>query len=233
MTRGPAEPADPARPGERAGPALRWDFLGRARYGAALARQHQVRDAVLAGQGAPALLLCEHPPVITLGRAAAPGNVLTSAAQLARLGVEVVQIERGGDVTYHGPGQLMIYPVIPIVSALAFLARVGEVLAAVSERFGVPGAAFRERPAGLWLGEDKLAACGIHLRRGVVLHGWAFNVDTPEAAWRHIRPCGGEAPQVSLCQARARRGLAPVSVAAVAAQVGPALATSLLAVMRR
>lgn len=211
---------------------LRWDYLGRVRYGAALALQHQVRDAVLAGRGEPVLLLCEHSPVITLGRSAEPGNVLAAPAALAADGVEVVPIERGGDVTYHGPGQLMIYPIIPIRSVVTFLSEVGRVLSGVCAELGVADVEFRERPAGLWLGAEKLAACGIHLRRGVVLHGWAFNVATPPEAWRYIRPCGGDAPQLSLRDARARRGLAAVGVPAVAAEVGPRLAAALPAVMR-
>lgn len=211
---------------------LRWDYLGRLRYHAALARQHALRDAVLAGTAEPALLLCEHEPVITLGRSARAENLLVSPEALRRLGVDVVSIERGGDVTYHGPGQLMIYPIIPVRSALAFLATVAGVLADLCAELGVPGVAFQERPAGLWLGPEKLAACGLHLRRGVVLHGWAFNVATPAESWRPLRPCGGDAPQLSLSAARQRLGLGPLSVTEIAAEVGPRLARALPAVMR-
>lgn len=211
---------------------LRWDYLGRLRYRAALARQHALRDAVLAETAEPALLLCEHEPVITLGRSAREENLLASAEELRRLGIDVVAIERGGDVTYHGPGQLMIYPIIPIKSALALLATVAGVLGELCAELGVPGAGFRERPAGLWLGAEKLAACGLHLRRGVVLHGWAFNVATAAESWRPLRPCGGDAPQLSLCAARQRVGLPPVTVSEVAAEVGPRLARALPSVMR-
>lgn len=222
-----------AEPAARA--PLRWDWLGRAPYLAVWQRQLALRDAILDGGGAPELLLCEHPPVITLGRSAKPDNVLATPAELAAAGVEVHSIERGGDVTYHGPGQLMIYPVVPIRSVVAFLSTVGAVIAEVCAHFGVSGAAFRCEPAGVWLGEEKLAACGIHVRRGVAVHGWAFNVATPPLAWTRIRPCGGTAPQLSLVEGRARHGLgaaAALEVAAVAAELGPRLVAALPSAMQ-
>jgi lipoyl(octanoyl) transferase len=213
-------------------PRLRWDWLGRAGYAAVQQRQLELRDGILAGRAAPALLLCEHPPVMTLGRSAHAANLLAGAAELAAAGITVHHIERGGDVTYHGPGQLMIYPVIPIRSVLAFMQTVGQTLAEVCAQFGVPDAEFRREPAGLWIAAAKIAACGIHLRRGVVVHGWALNVATPAEAWRRLRPCGGAAPQLSLTEARGARGLAAISLPAVAAEVGPRLAAALPEVMR-
>jgi lipoyl(octanoyl) transferase len=212
-------------------PRLRWDWLGRAAYAAVQQRQLELRDGILAGRAAPALLLCEHPPVMTLGRSAQAANLLADAAELAAAGITIHRIERGGDVTYHGPGQLMIYPVIPIRSVLAFLETVGQTLAQVCARFGVAGAEFRREPAGLWIAASKIAACGVHLRRGVVVHGWAFNVATPAQAWRRLRPCGGAAPQLSLAEARTQLGLPELSLAAVVAEVGPRLAAALPTVM--
>jgi DNA-binding PadR family transcriptional regulator len=98
----------------------------------------------------------------------------------------------------------------------------------VAEDLGVPGAVFRRDPAGVWLAERKLAACGIHVSRGVSVHGFALNVSTPEAEWRRIRPCGLTVAQVSLADARAGRELPPISVEQVAAEVGPRLARALL-----
>jgi lipoyl(octanoyl) transferase len=216
---------------------LRWDWLGRTAYVPVWERQLALREDVLGGRAAPCVLLCEHTPVITLGRSAEPGNVLASAEELRAAGVAVHAIERGGDVTYHGPGQLMIYPVVPVRSVVAYLSTLGRVLAEVCTHFGVVGAAFRCDPAGLWLGEEKLAACGIHVRHGVTVHGWAFNISTPPLAWTRIRPCGGAAPQLSLVEARIRSGLPPskalLDVATVAAEVGPRLMAALPAVMRR
>ena len=204
-------------------------WLGRVRHADAVAAQEARRDRVLAGDdGAQAVLLCEHEPVITLGKNANGANVVAGAAALAADGVEVVQASRGGDVTYHGPGQLMVYPVVRVRGpggVVGFLERIAGALAAVADELGVPGAAWRRDPAGLWLEDRKLAACGIHLRRGVAVHGWALNVDTPPARWRLIVPCGlrAAAPPVSIAEARAARGLGPpptiAEVAAIAAPI--------------
>ncbi len=207
----------------------RWRWLGLVEHAAAIAQQEARREQVLVGDaGAQAVLLCEHPPVITLGRSARPDNVRASADELARRGVAVVQATRGGDVTYHGPGQLMIYPVVRIRGVVEFLATVGAVLAEACAELGVGGAEFRQDPAGLWLGDAKLAACGLHLRRQVAVHGWAWNLATPPDAWTMIVPCGLATPVVSLTEACHARGLPPPPpVDVLAARLGPRLAAAL------
>lgn len=214
---------------------LRWDWIGRVPYVPTWHRQLALREDVLAGRAPPTILLCEHPPVITLGRSAKPDNVRASSDELRAAGVAVHAIERGGDVTYHGPGQLMIYPIVRVRSVVSFLSTIGRVLADVCAHFGVPDAAFRCDPAGLWLGPEKLAACGIHLRHGVSVHGWAFNIATPPDAWLRIRPCGGDSPQLSLSGARtrARPAAMPLNVSDVAAEVAPRLLAALPPVLRR
>jgi lipoyl(octanoyl) transferase len=205
--------------------ALAWHWLGRVGHGPAVAEQEARRDRILAGDdGAAAVLLCEHDPVVTLGRSADGGHVLAPAAELAARGVEVARASRGGDVTYHGPGQLMVYAVVRVAGVVPFLETVAGVLAGVAAELGVPGAGWRRDPAGLWIGARKLAACGLHLRRGVVVHGWAFNVATPPEMWRLIVPCGLASAPTSLADERAARGLPPPPpVAEVAARVGPGL----------
>jgi len=195
---------------------MSWDWLGRADYQPVLQRQLAVREQVWAG-GDGLVLLCEHPPVITLGRSANRANVLAAGD------VPVVPIERGGDVTYHGPGQLMVYPVVRVKSVVDFLARVASALARACAVFGVTDAAWRRDPAGLWLGEAKLGACGIHVARGVSTHGWALNVATPAEAWRRIVPCGLSVRQVSLSSAAGRE----IAVADVAREAGPRIAAAL------
>jgi len=103
---------------------------------------------------------------------------------------------------------------------VGFLERVAGAIANAAAALGVPGAAWQRDPAGVWLGGQKLAACGIHVARGVSVHGFAFNVDTPTEAWRAIRPCGLDVPQISLVHARG----APLTVEAVARELGPRLA---------
>ncbi len=201
--------------------ALRFQWLGDADYRGVLARQHAERERVWAG-GAGTVFLCEHPPVITLGRSATLANVLAPGD------VPIERIERGGDVTYHGPGQLMVYPIVRVRGVVEFLSRVAGALADACAALGVPGAEFRRAPAGVWLGDAKLAACGIHIARGVSVHGFALNVCTPSIAWQRIRPCGLCVTQVSLADALAARGLPPVTVEQVAGEAGPRLVAALL-----
>lgn len=174
--------------------------------------QLQIRERVWAG-GDGAVLLCEHPAVITLGRSGDAANVLDAGD------VPVERIERGGDVTYHGPGQLMIYPIVRIKSVVGFLETVASAIAEVAAQLGAPGLAWRREPAGVWVDDKKIAACGIHVARGVPVHGFAFDVATPRAAWQRIRPCGASYPQTSLAQQLGR----DVRVADVATAIAPLL----------
>jgi lipoyl(octanoyl) transferase len=190
--------------------AATWQWLGRADFERVRADQLALRERVWAGEPG-VVLLCEHPPVITLGRSATPANILDAGT------IPVVRIERGGEVTYHGPGQLMIYPVVRLRSVVRFLERVAGAIAETCAALGAPGAAWRRDPAGVWLDDKKLAACGIHVSRGVAVHGFALNVDTPPEAWRAIRPCGLAVPQIALASARG----APIAVEDVARELGP------------
>ncbi len=196
-------------------------------YVEALALQRERRERLLAGEvDAAVLLLLECEPIITLGRSARHEHLVASAAELAAAGIAVLSTDRGGEVTYHGPGQLLVFPVLPVRGGVvAFLQSMADGLAALANELGVPGARWRRDPAGVWLGEAKLAACGLHLRRGVVAHGFAFNVATPPERWRLIVPCGLAAPITSIALERARRGLPPPpSIEAIAARaVAPIL----------
>ena len=196
-----------------------WKWLGRADYRRVLADQLAARERVWAGEPG-VVLLCEHPPVITLGRSATEANILDAGD------VPIERIERGGQVTYHGPGQLMIYPIVRLRSVVGFLASVAAAIAETCAALGVPGAAWQRDPAGVWLGGKKLAACGIHVARGVSVHGFALDVDTPVQAWRAIRPCGLDVPQISLARALG----APITVERVAHELGPRVALAVRAV---
>jgi lipoyl(octanoyl) transferase len=197
--------------------ALRSVWLGRADYRGVLAQQHAERERVWAG-ALGTIFLCEHDPVLTLGRNATLANVLAPGD------IPIERIERGGDVTYHGPGQLMVYPVVRVKGVVDFLSRVAGALADACAALGVSGAEWRRDPAGVWLGSAKLAACGIHIARGVSVHGFALNVCTPSDAWRGIRPCGLCVSQISLADALG----ADISVEQVAAEAGPRLVAALL-----
>ncbi len=205
--------------------ALPWYWLGRVEYRLGVAVQEALRARLLSGDdGAAALLLLEHDPVITLGRHADRTNLVADRAELGRRGIAVVESSRGGDVTYHGPGQLVVYPVLRLEgSVVDYLAAVAGALAEVADRLGVASAEWRRDPAGLWVGSAKLAACGLHVHRGVTVHGWALNVTTPPDVWRAIVPCGLRDHRVTSIaeQAALRGGAPPPSVAEVASLVAP------------
>lgn len=201
---------------------IRWQWLGRADYAAVHAEQLAERERVWNG-AAGTIYLCEHPPVITLGRSAKLDNVLAPGD------VPTVRIERGGDVTYHGPGQLMVYPVVRVRRGVVdFLSQIAGALADACAAVGVPGAEFRREPTGLWLGDAKLAACGIHVARGVSIHGFALDVDTPDEMWRRIRPCGLSLTQTSLARELAQRELPAITVEKLASLAGPRLLDRLI-----
>jgi lipoyl(octanoyl) transferase len=167
-----------------------WRWLGRAPFAETAALQERLRADLLAGVGPETLLFCEHDPVVTLGRSARPENVLAPAAELSRRGVTVAAASRGGDVTYHGPGQLVGYPVVRlrsgVVGHMTAMARaVGRVLA----ELGV-ATTFRRDAPGLWTNDEKLCAFGVHVRSRVAVHGFALNVTADLDAFDLIVPCG-------------------------------------------
>jgi len=179
--------------------ATRW--LGRVRYAEALALQESLRRRILEGdESAETLLLLEHEPVITLGRGADPAHLKAAPAALAARGVELVQSSRGGDVTWHGPGQLVAYPVLRLQGGIV---RHVETLAAavirVAASHGVR-AEFRRDCPGVWIADAgdpacggrgrKLAAFGIHVHRRVAIHGAAFNIASALDGFSLIVPCG-------------------------------------------
>ena len=167
-----------------------WAWLGRVPYGQALRLQEQVRDQVAEGRAADTLLLLEHEPVITLGRSADSAHVLASPEDLRDRGISVIRTARGGDVTFHGPGQLVGYPIFRLHRGVR--THVKAMVAAIVATLDTLGIAstWRESHPGVWVGSDKICAVGIHVRRRVAMHGFALNVDTDLTAFRSIVPCG-------------------------------------------
>lgn len=168
-------------------------YLGRFGYDEALRLQRELWQQRVNGEIGDQLLLLEHPPVITLGRNSQEKNLLASAERLRELGVEVREADRGGDVTYHGPGQLVGYPIIDLkpdrMDVLRYLRDLEEVLIQVLEYFGIYGQR-REDYTGVWVGERKIAAIGVKISRWVTYHGFALNVCTDLPAFDLIVPCG-------------------------------------------
>jgi lipoyl(octanoyl) transferase len=154
--------------------------------------QHSIHAAVAAGESPDTWIFVEHAPVVTLGRNAKRENVLLSPELLARRGVDVVEIERGGDVTYHGPGQLVVYPIrrlerfreiVPLVRTLE-----GAVIDTVAQ-YGISAERWNEH-AGVWVGRNQICAIGLAVQKMVSLHGIALNVSTELDYDRLINPCG-------------------------------------------
>jgi len=174
--------------------ALLWVAdVGRLPYGEAVALQERLHAARLAGRIPDVLLLLEHPPVITLGRGAHAENLLVDAAALAARGVEVHEAARGGDVTYHGPGQLVGYPIVDLNprgrDVHSYLRDVEEALILALSRWGIE--AGREAGlTGVWVGREKVAAIGIGVRRWITWHGFALNVSADLDPFGLIVPCG-------------------------------------------
>jgi lipoyl(octanoyl) transferase len=174
--------------------------LGRVPYAAALELQRERIAQRKAGEIPDTLLLLEHPHVYTLGRNARKENLLFSRERLAALGAEVFETDRGGDVTYHGPGQLVGYPILDLTQHrrdLAWYMRsLEEVFIRVAADFGVNAGRLVKCP-GVWVGDAKLVAMGVHVSRWVTSHGFAFNVSTDLSYFDHIVPCGIRDKQVT------------------------------------
>ena len=186
---------------------LVYRWMGRVPYGRALALQEALVAARRRGEAPDTLLLLEHPPVITIGRGGDPSHVLFDAAERARRGVELYETGRGGDVTYHGPGQLVGYPIFDLrgnlrgfptpegprktLGAVEFVRRLEEVLIRTCADFGI-GARRVPGRTGVWTEQNdaKVAAIGVHISRGVTSHGFALNVATDLEAFELIVPCG-------------------------------------------
>lgn len=168
--------------------------LGVMPYATALDLQREVARARIAGTIAEdVLLLVEHPPVVTMGRSAKEQHLLASAELLAARGVERFDVERGGDVTFHGPGQLVGYPIIDLKRHKRdlhwYLRQVEEALIVALADFGIPG----ERSVGqtgVWTQGRKIASIGVHARDWVTWHGFALNVTTDLSYFELMVPCG-------------------------------------------
>lgn len=177
--------------------------LGRMGYGAALDLQKQFEAERKQGLIPDQLLLLEHPHVITLGRNARREHLLAGEELLARAGVSVYESDRGGDITYHGPGQLVGYPVIDLKDwkrdVGAYMRAIEQVIIDTLEAFGIAAGRI-PKLTGVWVGERKIAAIGVHISRWVTTHGFALNVNTDLNFFQYIVPCGLTRPVTSMAQ---------------------------------
>ena len=151
-----------------------------------LRQQNEIEDT---------LILLEHPPVLTLGRRGEYGNILLPLDILEAQGVKVYEVSRGGDVTYHGPGQIVGYPIINLCNMgkdiKEFVYKIEEVIIRLlSNEFGIKSYRDEKKYTGVWVEDEKITAIGIAVKKWVTMHGFAFNVNTDLSHFKWITPCG-------------------------------------------
>ncbi len=168
--------------------------MGVVEYREAYALQERVRAARQAGAIPDTVLLLEHDPVFTHGRRTAPGELAMGEDWYRMQGIDVVGVDRGGKVTYHGPGQLVGYPIAAIDDVMAFVGALERATVRALADEGVPGARGRAADGrdftGVWIEERKIASIGLHVSRGVTTHGFAINVDNDLQPFNWVVACG-------------------------------------------
>ncbi|MYD52029.1 MAG: lipoyl(octanoyl) transferase LipB [Dehalococcoidia bacterium] len=167
--------------------------LGLIDYSSAVALQRDLHQRVVTGELPALLLLLQHPHVYTLGRRGTETDILASPDTIHELGAEVYHTDRGGEVTYHGPGQLVGYPILDLRAAglgpLAYVRALERVIISTLAELGIH-ATSEGRPTGVWVDDAKIAAIGVRVSRGVTMHGFALNVNPDLTYFNHIVPCG-------------------------------------------
>jgi lipoyl(octanoyl) transferase len=168
--------------------------LGVIDYREAVALQERLRTARQEGELPDVLLTLEHPPVYTRGRRSRPGELPLGEEWYLAQGIETVETDRGGRVTYHGPGQLVGYPIVRVDDVVWYVRTLENALVAALSQEGVAGARSRPRDGhnytGVWVEDRKIASIGVHLSRGVSMHGFAVNVENDLEPFSWIVPCG-------------------------------------------
>ncbi len=166
--------------------------MGTVDYADAWAWQRELFMARLDGERSDTLMLLEHPPTYTLGRRGIEADLVYDEAERARRGIGLYNVDRGGRATYHGPGQLVGYPILELgerYDVLTYLRKLEEVVIRTAAAFGVEAVRDPEN-TGVWVGPNKLGAIGVKITRGITMHGFALNVVTDLSMFEGIVPCG-------------------------------------------
>ena len=181
--------------------AIRHLALGRSDYGETLTLQRALHAKRCADEIADLVISVEHNPVFTIGRSGSRDNVLVSADVLREHAIEVFEVERGGDVTYHGPGQLVVYPILDLrgfgKDVHRFVWSLEEAIIRTLKELDIDSDR-RDGHPGVWIGERKIASVGVYVKNWVTCHGLAFNIEVNQDHFRMIRPCGLSVETVSL-----------------------------------
>jgi lipoyl(octanoyl) transferase len=181
--------------------------LGEIGYEEALELQHRVRSARQAGTIPDTMLLLEHPRVYTRGRRSAPGELSMGDDFYRAQGIEIVDVNRGGKITYHGPGQLVGYPVIAVDDVVEYVRTLERAIVASLEEEGItarPRVEDGPDYTGVWVDSRKIASIGVHVARGVTTHGFAINVDNDLEPFQWVVACG--LPDVTMTSVAAETG---------------------------
>ena len=183
--------------------------LGLIDYDEALALQHRVHEARVAGRIPDVLLLLEHPPVYTRGRRSVDSELPMGADWYARQGIAIRDVDRGGKVTYHGPGQLVGYPIVDTSAVQRDVPKFVELLEqSITHALAGEGVAARPDAAGrgVWAGEGKIGSIGLHVSQGVTTHGFMVNVDNDLRPFSWIKPCGLDDAATSIAEQTGQNG---------------------------
>ena len=200
--------------------SCQWSYLGRIGYQEAWDFQRSLAQALTQGNTSDTLLLLEHPPTYTLGRRSKPSDLLLPREALEARGAQVVDVDRGGEITFHGPGQLVGYPIIdirPWGGPLRYVRGLEAALVGALDAFGIQAACI-DGLTGVWAAGAKIAAIGVKISRGVATHGFAINVTTDLSWFEHIVPCGIHDRDVTSMERVLGRPVALEEVASVVAE---------------
>jgi lipoyl(octanoyl) transferase len=174
---------------------VEWAYIEKLDYSDGLCFQDELHRTALSSGDKPKgfLLLCDHKPVITVGRFGKENNILVSRDDLKKYGIGIYRTERGGDATFHGPGQLVGYPIINLrdfkLGVKSYVHLLEETIIRVLGDFGIEGKRIEKYP-GVWIGKEKIAAIGVHVKKRITTHGFALNVNTNLSYFSLIVPCG-------------------------------------------
>ena len=172
-----------------------WSFLGRISYSECLEIQRSLQNNIISGEDSSCgqILFLEHEPVITVGKFGSHQNLLSNEESLKKSGIEIFETERGGDFTYHGPGQLVCYPVLNLkklgMGVKKYVYLLEEVIIQTLKDYGID-AERKDKFPGVWVGDCKIAFVGIYVKKYVTIHGFSMNIENQADNFSHIVPCG-------------------------------------------